>query len=157
MPRPMLVVALALALAGCRSTPAVTTSDAVSLGVRKALADQVDAWNRGDLEGFMAGYWRSPSLVFFSGGKSGGSRTEGWDPMIERFRRNYQAGGREMGHLTFEQLQVVELSPDAALARGTWRLDFEKQEPKRIEGLFTVILRRLSDGWRIIHDHTSES
>jgi hypothetical protein len=57
--------------------------------IRKVLQSQVEAWNRGDLDGFMAGYWNSPALTYFSGARE----TEGWQPTLERYRKKYQAPG----------------------------------------------------------------
>jgi beta-aspartyl-peptidase (threonine type) len=120
-------------------------------GVRAVLDAQVEAWNRGDLEGFMAGYWRSPELVFCSGA----TVTKGWEATIERYRKRYQAEGREMGRLGFDAIEVLPLGPDAAAARGAWRLHMsDGQEP---HGLFTLVLRRMDGAWRIVHDHTSSA
>jgi beta-aspartyl-peptidase (threonine type) len=119
--------------------------------VRAVLDAQVEAWNRGDLEGFMAGYWRSPELVFCSGA----TVTKGWEATIERYRKRYQAEGREMGRLGFDAIEVLPLGPDAAAARGAWRLHMsDGQEP---HGLFTLVLRRMDGAWRIVHDHTSSA
>jgi beta-aspartyl-peptidase (threonine type) len=110
---------------------------------------QVEAWNRGDLEGFMATYWRSPDLVFCSGS----TVTRGWDETLARYRKRYQSEGREMGRLRFDGLEVIPLGEDAALARGAWRLHMaDGNEP---HGLFTLLLRRKAGAWRIVHDHTS--
>jgi uncharacterized protein (TIGR02246 family) len=120
-----------------------------SAPVRALLDAQVAAWNRGDLEGFMAGYWRSPELVFCSGA----TVSKGWDATLERYRKRYQAEGREMGKLRFESLEVEPLGPDAAFARGEyWLRMSDGQQP---HGRFTLVLRRLSGAWRIVHDHTS--
>jgi uncharacterized protein (TIGR02246 family) len=117
--------------------------------VRALLDAQVAAWNRGDLEGFMAGYWRSPELVFCSGA----TVSKGWNATLQRYRKRYQAEGREMGKLRFESLEVEPLGPDAAFARGEyWLRMSDGQQP---HGRFTLVLRRLSGDWRIVHDHTS--
>ena len=111
---------------------------------------QESAWNRGDVAGFMgAGYWRSPDLTFYSGG----SVTHGFEPVLARYVRRYQGEGKEMGQLSFTQLEVVQLAPDCALARGRWDLDFASE--KDVGGLFSLVFRRLDEGWRIVHDHTS--
>lgn len=117
--------------------------------VRRVLDEQVAAWNRKDLEGYMAGYWKSPDLLFFSGG----TRTRGWQPTLERYRMRYQGEGKEMGTLSFAEVSVEVLGPAAALARGEWRLAMSGG--KMLRGLFTVILRRFPEGWRIVHDHSS--
>ncbi len=136
---------LAVASAGASSaSPAEVTG-----AVRAVLDAQVEAWNRGDLEGFMAGYWRSPDLVF----QSGATVTKGWDDTLARYRKRYQSEGREMGRLRFDGIEVIPLGEDAALARGAWRLAMrDGQEP---HGLFTLLLRRIDGAWRIVHDHTS--
>jgi uncharacterized protein (TIGR02246 family) len=137
------VVALASAGA-CSASPADVTS-----AVRAVLDAQVEAWNRGDLEGFMAGYWRSPDLVFCSGA----TVTKGWEETLARYRKRYQSEGREMGRLRFDGIEVIPLGEDAALARGAWRLTMrDGHEP---HGLFTLLVRRLDGAWRIVHDHTS--
>ena len=117
--------------------------------ITAVLDAQVAAWNRGDLEGYMAGYWNSPDLVF----QTGSTVTRGWQATLERYRKRYQSEGKEMGQLTFEEVEVQALGPDADMARGGWRLRMKDgTEP---HGLFTVILRRKAEGWRVVHDHSS--
>lgn len=116
--------------------------------VRKVLDDQAAAWNRGDLDGFMAGYWKSDQLSFYSGN----AKTTGWQATLDRYRKKYQADGKAMGKLAFTELSIEPLGPDHALVRGRFTLRLGKETPT---GLFTLILRRLPAGWRIVHDHTS--
>lgn len=116
--------------------------------IRQVLDGQVAAWNRGDLAGFMAGYWKSPDLSF----SSGKDTTRGWQATFDRYRQRYQAEGREMGKLTFSDIEIDQLGPDSAYVRGRWHLQLKKEAPA---GLFTLILRKLPEGWRIVHDHTS--
>jgi beta-aspartyl-peptidase (threonine type) len=140
------VVALVVVLASpgaARGSPAE-----VAAAARAVLDAQVEAWNRGDLEGFMAGYWRSPDLVFCSGA----TVTKGWDETLARYRERYQSEG-EMGRLRFDSVEVIPLGEDAALARGAWRL--QTSDGKEPHGLFTLLLRRQDGAWRIVHDHTS--
>ena len=117
--------------------------------VREVLDNQVVAWNRHDLDGFCDGYWRSPKLVFLSGG----TRSLGWDAMRDRYRKRYQGEGREMGTLVFRDLELETLGPESAFARGRWELTMK--DNKKLGGLFTVILRKLPEGWKVVHDHTS--
>ncbi len=116
--------------------------------IRNVLDAQVAAWNRGDLKGFMATYWNSPELVFFSGKDV----TKGWQATYDRFRKRYQAEGREMGKLTFSDVEVEPLGPDAGFVRARWELVTSKEQTG---GLFTLLVRKLPEGWRIVHDHTS--
>jgi uncharacterized protein (TIGR02246 family) len=120
----------------------------VGVAIRAVLDAQVAAWNHHDLEGFMAGYWNSPELTFFSGA----SETKGWEPTLERYRRSYQAEGKAMGTLSFSDLQVEALGPDAAFVRGKFQLVMP--DGKQPHGVFTLIFRKFPEGWRIIHDHT---
>jgi ketosteroid isomerase-like protein len=117
--------------------------------VRTVLERQVADWNRGDLDAFLSGYWNSPKVVF----QSGGQRFDGWEAMRQRYRQRYQANGRAMGRLEFSALEIEPLGPEAILARGRWRLTMP--DGTRPGGLFTVIFRKLPEGWKIVHDHTS--
>jgi ketosteroid isomerase-like protein len=114
--------------------------------IRKVMDDQAAAWNRGDLEGFMRGYWNSPKLVFV-----GSEVTRGWRPTLDRYKRSY--GTREkMGTLTFSDLEITVLSKDAAVVLGSWSLARAGDNP---HGKFTLTFRKFKEGWRIIMDHTS--
>ncbi len=118
--------------------------------IESVLQAQQAAWNRGDLAEFMElGYWQSDDLSFFSGGED----SRGFDAMLARYRKNYEGPGKELGRLTFSKLEVSALSPDVAMARGRWDLDYA--EKKDVGGLFTLVLRKRPEGWRIVHDHTS--
>jgi ketosteroid isomerase-like protein len=114
-----------------------------------ALLDaQVVAWNRGDLDGFMAGYWESDDLRFYAEN----TIATGYQPLRERYFQRYKAEGKEMGHLTFWDIEVVTASWEAAVVRGHWKVEKSTEAP---QGLFTLVLRRYPQGWRIVHDHTS--
>jgi ketosteroid isomerase-like protein len=117
--------------------------------VEQVLRLQQEAWNRHDLEGFMAGYWNSPELTFFSGAK----QNQGWQATIERYRRVYASPGHEMGKLEFSGLRIEMLGADAAFARGSWQLTMS--DGKTPHGLFTLVFRKFPQGWKIVHDHTS--
>ena len=117
--------------------------------IQEVLNAQVTAWNRGDLEGFMAGYWHSPELTFFSGKEV----TSGWEATLDRYRKRYQSEGREkMGTLGFSEIEISLLGPESAFVRGRWNLVTSKET---LGGLFTLLFKNKPEGWRIIHDHTS--
>jgi uncharacterized protein (TIGR02246 family) len=116
--------------------------------VKKVLDDQQAAWNKGDLEGFMKGYWKSKDLTF----ASGKDMTRGWQETLDRYKKRYQADGKEMGKLAFTDVQVQVLASGVALVTGKWELTLSKE---KIEGRYSLILKKLDDGWRIVHDHTS--
>ena len=132
--------------AACARPPAA--SDAV-LEVRAIWNAQVAAWNRGDLDGFMAAYWNSPDLVFFSNG----DETRGWQATLDRYRARYQGEGKQMGALDFPRLEFTMLGTGAALARGRWHL--QMPDGKEFGGMTSVIFRKLPEGWRIVHDHST--
>ncbi|MFL6466352.1 MAG: YybH family protein [Pyrinomonadaceae bacterium] len=114
--------------------------------IRKVMDDQAAAWNRGDLEAFMQGYWNSEKLVFV-----GSEVTRGWQPTLDRYKRTY--GTREkMGVLTFSDLEITLLSKDAAVVLGSWSLARATDNP---HGKFTLVFRKFKEGWRIVMDHTS--
>lgn len=119
--------------------------------IRKLVDRQADDWNRQDLDSFCEAYWKSPKLVF----QSGGDRHDGWDAMRDRYRKNYQAQGKSMGKLDFKNLEIVPISADSALVRGGWHLTMP--DGATPQGLFTLIVRKLPEGWKIIHDHTSKA
>jgi len=117
--------------------------------IRKVLDEQVAAWNDGNLEEFMKSYWHSDELTFFSGAR----RLNGWEATLERYRRTYQADGKEMGRLTFNNLNIRLLGSQAAFARGEYHLTFN--DGRNATGIFTLVLQRFPAGWKIVHDHTS--
>jgi beta-aspartyl-peptidase (threonine type) len=117
--------------------------------VRSVLDAQESAWNRGDLDGFMAGYWKDDRLTFFSGD----TITSGWQKTFDRYHQRYRAEGKEMGHLEFRDLQIEPIDGGAAFVRGRWRLTMK--DGKTPNGLFTLLLRNFDGQWRIVHDHTS--
>jgi uncharacterized protein (TIGR02246 family) len=115
--------------------------------IQSVLREQQEAWNRGDIDGFMNGYARSPSTVFVSGDEV----RRGWETVRERYRQKYSDHAK-MGTLTFSDIEITPLSADAAVVLGRWRLKRATDDP---HGRFTLIFKRLPEGWRIVHDHTS--
>lgn len=113
--------------------------------IRELLDRQVEAWNRGDVEAFMAGYWRSDETSF--SGTNGVTR--GWQGLLDRYKRNYP-DRKTMGTLQFQKLEITPLCADAAMILGEWHL----QREKPVGGVFTLVARRFPEGWKIIHDHT---
>jgi uncharacterized protein (TIGR02246 family) len=126
-----------------------TANEKSSSAIRAVLDAQRDAWNKGDIEGFMDGYDRSDNTVFVSGDNV----TRGWKTVLERYKKNYDTPDK-MGKLTFSDLEVNMLSKDTAVVIGKWRLKRSNDDP---HGRFTLIFKKTGHGWRIIHDHTSSS
>jgi ketosteroid isomerase-like protein len=115
--------------------------------IKKVLTLQLDAWNRGDLEGFMTGYWHDDSLIFVS--KKG--ITYGWDQVFENYRKSYP-NAEAMGFLAFDILGIEVVGLDNARVTGGWRINKSGTEPG---GYFTLLFRKTTKGWKIFYDHTS--
>jgi beta-aspartyl-peptidase (threonine type) len=144
---------LAVACVVCLAFQNVVSSDEKKapieeMAVRAVLDDQVAAWNKGDLPGFMKGYWNSKDLTFYSGK----DKQQGWAETLERYKRRYQGEGKEMGKLSFAEIDIQMIGPDHALVKGRWQVEMKRE---KLDGLFTLIMRKMNDGWRIVHDHTS--
>ena len=118
------------------------------LRIEVVLRLQETAWNKGDLDGFMAGYWDSPELEFVSGTTT----TKGFQLTKDRYFKRYKAEGQEMGTLAFRDLQIMLTGPTEATVTGRWKLTMAKQSPA---GGFTLIFRKFDDGWKIIKDVTT--
>jgi uncharacterized protein (TIGR02246 family) len=146
---------LLVTLAGCvliiltslRLLAATDSPDADRQAITKVLNDQQKAWNRGDVDAFLQGYWHSPELTF----SGSGGVERGWDGVLARYKKTYPDRAA-MGQLDFSQLEFRFLGPDAALVLGRWHLAREKGD---IGGVFSLVWQRFPEGWRIIHDHTS--
>ncbi|MCJ8166227.1 DUF4440 domain-containing protein [Pontibacter sp. E15-1] len=117
--------------------------------VRQVLTEQSACWSKGDLECYMQGYWKSDSLLFV------GSRglTYGWQQTLENYQRSYPTA-TAMGHLTFNLKEMRELSPETMLVVGKWHLQ-RNAAAGDLEGHFSVIFRKFTEGWKIIADHSS--
>jgi len=115
--------------------------------IRTLLYKQQDAWNAGNIEGFMQYYWKSDSLCFMT--KDG--VTNGWQNTLDRYKRGYP-DKQSMGKLTFDLIRIDLLAPDAALVAGKWLVD---SAAKSAEGHFNLLLRKKNGQWLIVLDHTS--
>lgn len=146
MKRQMLIPIITVAAILLISVVVSAQESKAQVAIRKVMEDQTAAWNRGDIEGFMQGYWKSEKLTFVS------SRvTRGWQQTQENYKRSYDTR-EKMGTLTFSDLEITLLSKDAALVLGSWSLKRANDAPG---GKFTLIFRKFKEGWRVVHDHTS--
>jgi ketosteroid isomerase-like protein len=115
--------------------------------IRNILATQNAAWNRGDLEQFMKGYWESDSLMFI--GKSG--VTYGYKKTLENYKKGYPDTA-SMGKLAFTLIEVKKLSPEYYHVTGKW---FLKRSIGDVGGHYTLLFRKIKGHWVIISDHSS--
>jgi beta-aspartyl-peptidase (threonine type) len=126
---------------------AQSPDDKIKSAIREVLDAQVAAWNKGDIDGFMLGYWNSPEMTFVSGDNV----TKGWQPTLERYKKSYDSRSK-MGTLSFSELEITVTSKKSAVVLGRFTLVREADKPT---GMFTLNLRKFKEGWRIIIDHTS--
>ena len=144
-----------LPLAACTTQAAApiavtaSQSEVETAAITALLNAQDEAWNRGDIDAFMDGYWKSPELRFASGGKV----TRGWDETNARYHATY-GGPETMGTLITDDYEIVLLSPDAAVAHGRWKLEGREGTPW---GLYTLILRKMGGEWKIVSDTTTSA
>jgi ketosteroid isomerase-like protein len=142
-----LLSAVVLLGAVCRmaiASPADASDDAQ---IRAVIEMQATAWNRGDIDAFMTGYWKSGETAFV--GANG--ITRGWQAVLDRYRTRYP-DRKAMGHLSFSNLEVHILCPDAAFAIGQFQLERENDRPA---GIFTLDFKKFADGWKIVVDHST--
>ncbi len=115
--------------------------------IRKLMDDQTIAWNKGDIDGFMQGYWKHDSLMFI--GQSG--VTYGWTNTINNYKKNYP-NTDAMGKLTFTLIQVKKMSDKYYHVIGKW---FLKRTIGDVGGHFTLVFEKIDGKWLIISDHSS--
>jgi len=148
-----LSLCIVLALPGC--TVNLNVNDTQLLGsaetdedqIRGVLSIQQTAWNNGDIDGFMQGYWQSEELRF----ASGGTVTRGWQETNDRYHTSYSDRSL-MGELTFDGLEVNLLSDNAAVVHGAWALQRDRDRPS---GLFTLVFKEFDGDWKIVSDTTT--
>jgi uncharacterized protein (TIGR02246 family) len=108
-------------------------------------------WNRGDLAGFMSDYAKDSLTSYMSDGHV----QYGWQPLYDRYQRNYFAAGKSRDSLSFDELRVRVLTPDLAYATARFKLSRPPRDSVVASGPFTLVLQRQGDRWRILHDHTA--
>ena len=139
---PALAGMLLFAIPAVRAQPA-------DAAIRQVLADQVSAWNRGDVVTFMQGYDDSPQTTFI-----GKSIEHGYQMILARYQHSYGTP-EAMGHLDFTDLEVRMLGADDAVVTGRFHLTRTQAGGGDATGIFSLVFERKASGWRIILDHTS--
>ena len=138
---------LAVVLGLILTLTSTRAADVSETEIRAVLDAQAAAWNRGEIDGYMNGYARGEATEFLGGD----TITRGWQTVRDRYAKKYDSR-EKMGTLTFSEVEVQSISADAALVIGRWALQRKEDQP---HGRFTLIFRKLPEGWRIVHDHTS--
>jgi ketosteroid isomerase-like protein len=147
-------VALALMLALARSMPAqddspLHTASRTELDVVKVVLAQEKAWNAGDIAGYVKGYKESPDTLFI-----GKQVSRGFKQIFEDYERNYP-NRASMGALTFSELEVHALNDTYAVCIGKYHVERGKKDGGSADGLFSLLLEKTPDGWKIVLDHTT--
>jgi uncharacterized protein (TIGR02246 family) len=137
---------LALALTLAVSSQAQTASEAA---IHHLLDQQTADWNRGDVEAFMKGYEDSPTTTFV-----GQTVQYGYATILERYKKLY-TNQAAMGKLTFSHLAIRILDANYAVATGNFHLERTATGGGNADGIFSLLFKRDSSGWKIILDHTS--
>ena len=115
--------------------------------ILQILHEQTLSWNKGDLTGFMKGYWNNDSLQFV--GKNG--VTYGYANTLSNYKKNY-SNADLMGQLSFNILQVKQLSAEYCFVLGQW---FLKRKAGDVGGHYTLLFRKIGGSWYIVSDHSS--
>jgi hypothetical protein len=115
--------------------------------IRHILSEQIFYWNKGDIDGFMQGYWKSDSLLFV--GKTGPKY--GYNTTLQNYKKGYP-DTTAMGKLHFEILKIQKLAADCYFVLGKWML---KRTIGDLNGAYTLIFRKINNQWVIIADHSS--
>lgn len=144
----LLVAVLAACASSVPHVRAFEPSDRAA--ITAVLGHQIEAWNRGDLPSYMDGYARIPGLIFTSGGEI----RHGWQEALDHYQARYAVDPRAMGTLDFRIESIDPVGADGAVVLGRWELTGSVRTGR---GVFTLVLERRPEGWRIIHDHTSLS
>lgn len=140
---------LAIILAGHGCSPQIPSSESHIGSIRNILETQATQWNQGDIPAFLETYVKSEALRF----SSGGTVQRGWEATRQRYLKRYP-NKEAMGRLAFEDLEIKLLSETWAEVHGRYRL-YRNGDYTDATGLFTLLMKNTTDGWKILHDHTS--
>lgn len=143
-----LTLSLLLTISSFCFTSSLKAQSADESQIRAILDRQTRAWNAGNLDQFMEGYWKNDSLMFI--GKTG--VTYGWRPTLENYKRGYP-NRSAMGILSFNILKVEQLAADCYFVLGRWHL--KREEAGDLSGHYTLIWKKIDGEWVIVADHSS--
>jgi ketosteroid isomerase-like protein len=138
----------------CAASSAQERDSMLQFQLSDQLKQSATRWNNGDLEGFLQDYYQGEEMTFTSGGRI----LQGFEALEQRYRKSYGDSSDSMGTLAFSDLEAWRLGPDQALVLGRWQL--KRQEAGGTttdEGVFSLVMVKVNDKWKIFHDHTSAS
>jgi ketosteroid isomerase-like protein len=141
-----LVVALSLLAIAYANDAKARPQDEIQV----VLDNQVAAWNRGDIAGFMAGYWNSPDLIYLGNHRV----VRGWQSLLDSYHQAFlPAGGKDMGTLKLPEEEINMFGNDTAIVWGKYVVT--TKDGKARGGLYTLVMRNLPGGWLTVYDRTS--
>lgn len=144
---PALLEDMAPKTRGDRAETPFDSPKEIDVTLTQFLQDQAAAWNTGSVEKYMAFYWQSPFLRF----ASGDTVVRGWPQILTRYKKRYP-DTKTMGRLSFKSIEIDQVSKNSAIVYGQWRLQRETDAPW---GLFTLVIRKFGDEWKITSDTTT--
>jgi ketosteroid isomerase-like protein len=124
-------------------------ADSAEQAIRRVLSDQAQAWNRGDIDGYMTGYENSPETTFI-----GKTVQRGYQDVLHNYHERYPTR-ESMGTLTFTDLTVKLLGSDYASVTGRFHLKRTAAGGGDASGVFSLLFQQTRIGWKIVLDHTS--
>ena len=143
-PLPSAVAALSIA-----QEPPLHTASPTELGCVKVLLAQERAWNEGDIERFAKAYKNSPDTLFISR-----DINRGFAGLLDSYHKDYP-NRAAMGTLTFSDLEVHPLDERFAVTLGKYHLERNKKAGGNADGVFSLVMEKTPEGWRIVVDHTT--
>lgn len=143
------LLTVVLATATLASAQTMGTVPQQTLDCVKVLLAQERAWNAGDIDGFLAGYKNSPETIYVSR-----EIHKGYEGLADNYRRSYPTKAA-MGTLSFSDFDVTRLDDNFAVLLGKYKLERSKKDGGSAEGIFSLVMEKTENGWKIVVDHTT--
>ncbi len=149
--RPALAAALSLTFATQGRTQPAPVQDADRAGIARVLQTSAADWSQGDLSAFMQSYEDATGTAFVTPD----GLIKGYGALKAHYAAKYASGTHRMGRLALVLSDDRPLSPDYALVTGRFTLTRPAADGGNATGIFTLLMHRTAQGWRIAYDHTS--
>lgn len=140
---------VAVILLGAKMRSQSQTNTRASLESIDALIKrQVEAWNHGDLDGYLDAALENEAFRFYAGKEV----IQGKSAALAWFRERFPSRP-DKGELTLSESSIELLGLESACVAGVWQVTIT-DKPNR-SGVFTLILKKQRDDWRIAYFHIS--
>ncbi len=120
------------------------TASREQLDVTKVVLAQENAWNKGDLDAYLAAFKDAIDTEAVLNGPVRG---------LSNIRAAYHTSFPNkdaMGLLEQSSVEVRELGPDYALVLGHYRLQRTRKNGGDAEGNFTEVFQKTEGGWKLV-------